>query len=836
MTRQALAAAVSALLAVGISQARGAAAVSDLSITMTDFAPSYTPGGLVSYTIVVGNAGPDGVVGAKVSDAVTALSQVLGATWTCIGAGGATCSPDTVTGDINDTVDIPVGGTVTYTLGTTLRASASGDLVNSATVTPPTGTTDPGPGPNTATDTDTAAAILYVSTDGADTAVCSSTAPCRTIQHAIDGTQAGDTVLVRAGTYNECIVLVPGGGPGGVRVEANELFSGGTVGSTILDGAGVCDGVSPNPAGPVAKVFDGSFLIGFVIKNGGDSGVLGLGAVAIGNNVIRENATSQTGGGIRLITGSNLSDPAAKARILSNSVVSNTSGGDGAGIYVDAAATSVPSLVEIMANTVTGNTAGDGTAGASGGGIALFTGTASAAASSRVVISGNTIDGNVAKNAAADATLAHGGGIFVATGSAGGMGTESVTLGSVSNGNIVRNNVSEGYGGGVSITMQPAPSGKHEVDLDTNAITANTGKRGGGGAQLFLQAIDQTVAAAAGVTLRVVSNVFVGNHAQGDLSDPLAVGGGGIYADLQSDRTPSAAVVYEISGNTIQANDSTTHGGGASLVASADDDPANDGAVAPADAVIAFHNNLVAQNAAHDRSAGGVSGGGVHALAIARGASALARLSQAFLTVADNQTELGSGGFEWEDLLVPNSLGLTGTTSFELSNSIVSGNDGYGVGGTLLPGPSTGVTVSYTDAFGNGSGNYAPSFTDPTGTNGNISVDPSLDALFLPRLCGPTIDAGDPSIDLGDPPIEPLPNGGRVNLGHLGNTASATRTFPDVNGDGTIDGLDIMAVAVSFSAASGDPRFFAAADRDLNGIVDGQDLAFVSAFYAQSCP
>jgi hypothetical protein len=384
--------------------------------------------------------------------------------------------------------------------------------------------------------------------------------------------------------------------------------------------------------------------------------------------------------------------------------------------------------------------------------------------------------------------------------------------------------------------MQPAPSGKHAVEVDANSLSANTGKRGGGGAHLVVHAIDQPAAPAPGVSLRVTNNVIVGNHAQGELSDPLAIGGGGIYAELQSERTASAAIVCEIAANTLEVNDSSTHGGGATLVASADDDPASDGATAPADAVIAFHNNLVAKNAAHDRSAGGVSGGGVHGLAIARGATALARLSQSFLTVADNETELGSGGFEWEDLLVPNSLGSAGASSFELSNSIVSNNDGYGVGGTLIPGPSTTVTISYTDAFGSGSGNYAVPLTDPTGTNGNISVDPSLDALYLPRVCGPTIDAGDPLIDLGDPPIEPLPNGNRVNMGHLGNTASATRTFPDVNGDGTIDGLDVIAVGVSFGAASGDPRFLAAADRDFSNLVDGDDLAFVSAFYAQSCP
>ena len=143
------------------------------------------------------------------------------------------------------------------------------------------------------------------------------------------------------------------------------------------------------------------------------------------------------------------------------------------------------------------------------------------------------------------------------------------------------------------------------------------------------------------------------------------------------------------------------------------------------------------------------------------------------------------------------------------------------------------VAFSYDDAYGNISGNYEGLLGDPTGTNGNISVDPELDNLFLPLICGPMVNAGDPAIDA---TIEPQPNGGFVNLGHLGNTASATQTFPDVNGDGTVDGLDVLGIAVSFNSNSGLPRYFTAADRDLNGIVDGQDLAIVSASYARSCP
>src|SRR5260221_5506276 len=103
MKRQAVVAAVAAVLAVARAPSLGTRPVSDLAITKTDNAPSYTSGDPVTYTIVVGNAGPDGAVGATVSDAVTALAQVASASWTCVAAGGATCTAGPVTGDIADT-------------------------------------------------------------------------------------------------------------------------------------------------------------------------------------------------------------------------------------------------------------------------------------------------------------------------------------------------------------------------------------------------------------------------------------------------------------------------------------------------------------------------------------------------------------------------------------------------------------------------------------------------------------------------------------------------------------------------------------------------------------
>src|SRR5260221_5406473 len=258
--------------------------------------------------------------------------------------------------------------------------------------------------------------------------------------------------------------------------------------------------------------------------------------------------------------------------------------GGGAGIFADARPRGLRGVVAIDGNTIKANPAGDGTSGAAGAGITVFTDTATAADSSIVTITTNTVDGNVAKNATGDASLAFGGGILVATGAAGGFGTETVTIGGSGVGNAVRNNVSEGLGGGISVQVQPAPGGKHTADVDANTVSANTGRNGGGGLHLVLRAIDRVAGAAPDAILRASSNSIIGNHAQPDALHPDGVGvGGGIDAELQSDRTVAASVLFEISGNTIEHNDAG-HGGGASLLASADDDPANDGAVAATEA------------------------------------------------------------------------------------------------------------------------------------------------------------------------------------------------------------------------------------------------------------
>ncbi|WP_165371407.1 fibronectin type III domain-containing protein [Pseudolysobacter antarcticus] len=163
----------------------GIAASADLSITKTDGVTTATPGGSVTYTITALNAGPSNATGATVADTFPASETC---TWTCVGAGGGTCTASG-SGNINNTVNLPSGGGVTYTASCTISAAATGLLSNTATVTAPAGVTDPTPGNNSATDSDTLGAsadLAITKTDGVTTAT-----PGGNVTYVITASNAG---------------------------------------------------------------------------------------------------------------------------------------------------------------------------------------------------------------------------------------------------------------------------------------------------------------------------------------------------------------------------------------------------------------------------------------------------------------------------------------------------------------------------------------------------------------------------------------------------------------------------------------------------------------------
>jgi trimeric autotransporter adhesin len=133
------------------------AATADLSITKTDGVTTVPAGGALTYTIVASNAGPSGVTGAPVVDTFPA---VLTCTFTAAGSGGASGFTASGSGNINNSVTLPTGASVTYTASCTVSAAAAGTLTNTATVGAPAGVTDPTPGNNSATDSDTITAAV----------------------------------------------------------------------------------------------------------------------------------------------------------------------------------------------------------------------------------------------------------------------------------------------------------------------------------------------------------------------------------------------------------------------------------------------------------------------------------------------------------------------------------------------------------------------------------------------------------------------------------------------------------------------------------------------------
>jgi uncharacterized repeat protein (TIGR01451 family) len=139
--------------------------LADLSVTKSDGSATYVPGGSTTYTIVVSNAGPSDVVGATVSDPLPA--GISSASWTCVASPGSACTA-AGSGAIADSVSLLAGGSATYSLTLTIPPGFSGDLVNTVSVAPPAGVTDPVPGNDTATDTDTQASSADLSVTKSD--------------------------------------------------------------------------------------------------------------------------------------------------------------------------------------------------------------------------------------------------------------------------------------------------------------------------------------------------------------------------------------------------------------------------------------------------------------------------------------------------------------------------------------------------------------------------------------------------------------------------------------------------------------------------------------------
>jgi len=132
---------------------------------------TYNPGGTLIYSVIVQNNGASAVAGAVVTDNKPA--QVTSWSWACTSQTGGATGCNAVAGstaNFTDTVDLPNGASIVYTVTANISAAATGNLVNTATIA--SGLTDPVPGNNTATDTDApplTADLGITKTDGVTT-------------------------------------------------------------------------------------------------------------------------------------------------------------------------------------------------------------------------------------------------------------------------------------------------------------------------------------------------------------------------------------------------------------------------------------------------------------------------------------------------------------------------------------------------------------------------------------------------------------------------------------------------------------------------------------------
>jgi uncharacterized repeat protein (TIGR01451 family) len=134
----------------------------DLAITKTDNASAYAANGTLTYTITVLNNGPTSVTGAVVTDPIPA--QIASWTWTCSVQNGATgCDGMSGSTNFSDTVNLPAGAGITYTVNAMIAGTATGTLANTASVGLPAANTDPNLANNTSTDTDSPGIDLQIS-------------------------------------------------------------------------------------------------------------------------------------------------------------------------------------------------------------------------------------------------------------------------------------------------------------------------------------------------------------------------------------------------------------------------------------------------------------------------------------------------------------------------------------------------------------------------------------------------------------------------------------------------------------------------------------------------
>ncbi len=135
----------------------------DLAVSIDPEVQYLDDGDTAELTITVTNDGPVDAMGSAV--VVDFPVELASAGWTCAGSGGGVCSASG-TGDIDETVDLPVGGSVVYTASGTLPDPFTSSITVTASAATPVGVTDPDAGNN---DAEGHVIAVHIFSDGFET-------------------------------------------------------------------------------------------------------------------------------------------------------------------------------------------------------------------------------------------------------------------------------------------------------------------------------------------------------------------------------------------------------------------------------------------------------------------------------------------------------------------------------------------------------------------------------------------------------------------------------------------------------------------------------------------
>lgn len=440
-----------------------------------------------------------------------------------------------------------------------------------------------------------AATTRLVSPTGSDTVPTNNpctVSPCKTINHAVAVSAAGDTISLAAGTYaaasiNKAVSVVGAGQASsivdGANTTAGVVIAVAPSATVSISGVTVQHGKSAFGGG--IEILEGNVVLsndtitnnsaaGTNVVGGGGIGLDGTqfgGATLDATHVtVTANTSASAGGGVLV---------AAPATFRDSMISNNTATGVGGGVDVAkilAADTPKLTTVDTTGTSITGNTSGS-----AGGGIALAAGTtlslgSLASVNTNTAVNGGGIYAAEGSTATLDGTsvnadTANGG--STAAGGNGGAIFNSGTLTIKNNATLSGNkavastnatNALRGYGGGIvniSILGQ-SPA----LTITDSSITgglpagAFNATAGGGLAQFSPAPANLTNATVSGNTAFLGGGVYAGSAValtNSQVNSNIAVEGGGAYVPVPLASGQSLTA----SGGSINGNSAALGGG-----------------------------------------------------------------------------------------------------------------------------------------------------------------------------------------------------------------------------------------------------------------------------------